>query len=197
MNTIKSSRQNMYYIDARDGENIEWSVEVIGQGTIQIFLVKGHCNNFSWLDSEYFVLHSETEDVKEYSDKISAGSIYGNNFTILVLTNEPSDVDYNIRISVYEPSMGEKIFDTIFGMIVIFFFIGGGSVIFAIFKKKRKKKKLEQEAMYKAWGQSDSNNIEPNHAESIPDKCPFCKKSLFYNNLTLKSECSYCGKYKS
>ena len=187
----------MYYINAKDGENIEWSVDVIGQGTIQIILVKGHCNNISWLESECFVDYSETEDVQEYSDKITAGSTYGNTFTILVLTNWPGDVDYNIKISVYEPSLGEKILNSIFVGIFIFFFIGGGGVIFAIIRKKRKKKKLEQEAINKAWGKGESKNIKPKHAEIVPDKCPYCKKSLYYNNFTVKWECSYCGKYKS
>ena len=61
----------------------------------------------------------------------------------------------------------------------------------------QEKKKLEQEAINKAWGKGESKNIKPKHAEIVPDNCPYCKKSLYYNNFTVKWECSYCGKYKS
>jgi len=134
---VKSLDMNMYHIYADDDKKIHWKAEVSGNGTIQVFLMRGHIENSPFLESNYYESHSTEFPVRECSDSYSANPKSGDLFTILVWTTESYNVSYEISIEISDNTGSEKILS---GLICLGLFFGVAIVVYLIFYLIRRRK---------------------------------------------------------
>ena len=134
---VRSLDKNMYHIRAGDDKEVHWTTEVSGNGTIQVFLMKGHIENSTYLASKYLKDHSTEFPVKEYSGSYSVDPKDGDIFTILVWTTESYNVSYEMSIEITDHKGSEKI---LAGLICLGLFFSVAIVVYLIFYLIKRKK---------------------------------------------------------
>jgi hypothetical protein len=127
---------NEYRITAGSDKKIEYSFEVLGNGTIKVFLIKGHSVN---LHSDYYVVYSQETLTKSYSNTFSVDSDDGKKFTLAVMTDDYVNVSYHAVIKVKDT----PVTDYICGGIILFLLLFGGVIIGLILRSRRKRKEQQ------------------------------------------------------
>ena len=131
-----------YHIEATDDYSIEYSVKVVGAGTVQVYLARGSVSQFTIL-MVYYEFYSTDENTKEASEDMPVASGEGNEYTLVVITEEATSVTYDIKIKVVKDAVSDAGFAMICISIIIIIVV---LIVIAYFLQRRRDKKRQDAA---------------------------------------------------
>jgi hypothetical protein len=146
-----------YDIEATKDENIEYSVKVIGAGTVQVYLAKGDVSYFS-IQMEYYQFYSEDQNSREVEKTMPVFSGEGNTFTLVVITEEDTSVTYDISIQVFEDEISDTEFMIICSAVIIIIVVVIVLILIWVIRKDKVKRQ--------ATAQQPIQSVQPQYAST-------------------------------
>jgi hypothetical protein len=123
---------NAYRITVGSGKQIKYSFSVKSSYRILVFLAIGH----SVADEfDYLIEYSADKPVRSYSNTFPVGSEDGTKFCLVVSSEEPGDITYEVDIEVLDTPLINYILAGLFIGLVIAILIGA-----LVVRSKRQKK---------------------------------------------------------
>jgi hypothetical protein len=164
--------QNSYDFYLKSLEQVDYAVEVMGAGSVEVLLVIG--NDPTYI-SNYLVDYSTKNAVRTFSKTFKNEAKYNSkNYSIMIMNSNDANVTYKITITVYEDVVGNTVL-IIGGLFLIF-----GIPIIVLFIRKymrHTENKQKQEAKICEW------------------PCSVCGKPLSYIEPNKQWYCENCRKY--
>jgi hypothetical protein len=132
---------NEYIVHVERGHELVYEFAVVGEGTITVALMPGKNPN---IYSDYYVSYSTTQPVTSYSATFPEIVGFDRDYSILVNSSSPLDVEYTVSIHVRQaetPDYTIYYILIILGFVALVFF----SYKFVVWQEKREKEEKRKE----------------------------------------------------
>ena len=120
-----------YHLSAGSDEDVKYSFEVQGSGEIMVLFAQG--STFT-ITSNYYSLYSKDTPVTHYSNTFPVDSSDGTAFTIVVITDDLTNVTYDVDITVEKTPATTYLF----GVLILVGIVVAIVVIRVLIKRGRK-----------------------------------------------------------
>ena len=181
---------NSYDFHLEIGEKVEYKVEVVGLGYVQVFLATENDPNIL---SEYIIDYSTEEEVKSFSKTFRNSAKYDTkDFSIIVFNPTEDNVTYKISIKIFE-DVAENTIIIVGGLFLII-----GIPLISLFVVRYLKHQKAVQAQTQAQSQAQTQAQLQAQAQiqqpgSYP--CNFCGQPMSYIAPNRQWYCDYCRRY--
>ncbi len=135
---------NEYVVDVPKGHELEYSFQVIGNGSIRVLLVN-EVGTQAIINAQlnYYIEFSNSEPVTSYSVTFPPNFSLGQDYTILVANTTEGEVTYNASISINEIDAPDY---TIYYVLIVLGLVGIFAFSWIIVNRQEQEKKQAKQA---------------------------------------------------
>lgn len=180
---VRYDEYNCYHVNVSDKAELKWSVEVLGSGAIEVFLVPGTCSGRSVMNADRLSAQSTTQDRKKISNSHRVDSDLGRKYTLVITTESKHNVTYIMDIEIREHNIIDDVITIAILMycLVILLLPLIPIIAYIVIMGKIKRKKQEESSL-RAWKEPEEDKF----------RCPHCRRALYHDVYKKEWECLYC-----